>query len=70
MTKEDIQRVENDYVQAAIRAKKAGYDGINIQECHLGLPELFLSSKYNHRTDEYGGSFVNRSRFIIEIIRK
>ena len=70
MTKEDIQRVENDYAQAAIRAKKAGYDGINIQEGHLGLPELFLSRKYNRRTDEYGGSFENRSRFIIEIIRK
>ena len=70
MTKEDIQRAKNDYVQAAIRAKKAGYDGINIQEGHWGLPELFLSRKYNRRTDEYGGSFENRSRFIIEIIRK
>ena len=56
MTKEDIERVENDYVQAAIRAKKTGYDGINIQEGHLGLPELFLSCKFNRKTDEYGGA--------------
>ena len=70
MTKEDILRFENDYYDAAIRVKKAGYDGIQLPACHFGLFELFLSRAFNRRTDEYGGSFENRARFIIEIIKK
>lgn len=62
--------MENDYYDAAIRVKKAGYDGIQIPACHFGLPELFLSRAFNRRTDEYGGSFENRARFTIEIIKK
>ena len=70
MTKEDILRVQDLFVQAAIRAKKAGFDGIEIHGGHLTLVSLFSTKKYNRRTDEYGGSNENRARFIVEIIKK
>ena len=70
MTKDDIIKIEEDFVQAALRAKKAGFDGIDIHGAHLTLISTFLSSKYNQRTDEYGGSDENRTRFLIEIIKK
>ena len=70
MTKEDILRVQDLFVQAAIRAKKAGFDGIEIHGGHLTLVSLFSTKKYNRRTDEYGGSDENRARFIVEIIKK
>ena len=70
MTKEDILRVQDYFVQAAIRAKKAGCDGIEIHGAQLSLVSLFSSTKYNKRTDEYGGSDENRARFIVEILTK
>ena len=70
MTKDDINRIQNYFVQGALRAKKAGYDGIEIHGAHLTLVSLFLSKKYNRRTDEYGGSEENRVRFIVEIVQK
>ena len=70
MTKDDIIRIQDYFVQGALRAKKAGYDGIEIHGAHLTLVSLFLSKKYNRRTDEYGGSDENRSRFIVEIVQK
>ena len=70
MTKDDILKIENDFAQAALRAKKAGFDGIDIHGAHLTLISSFLSSKYNRRTDEYGGSDENRARFLVEIIKK
>ena len=70
MTKEDILRIEDYFVQAAKRAKKAGYDGIEIHGAHLTLVSLFSSIKYNRRTDEYGGNDENRSKFIVEIVKK
>ena len=70
MTKDDILKIEDDFVNAALRAKKAGFDGIDIHGAHLTLISSFLSSKYNRRTDEYGGSNENRARFLVEIIKK
>ena len=70
MTKEDILRVQDYFVQAALRAKKAGCDGIEIHGAQLSLVSLFSSTKYNKRTDEYGGSDENRARFIVEILTK
>ena len=70
MTKEDILRIENYFVQSALRAKKAGYDGIEIHGAHLTLVSLFSFKKFNRRTDEYGGSDINRARFITEIVKK
>ena len=70
MTKDDIIKVQNYFVQAALRAKKAGCDGVEIHGAQLSLVSLFCSSKYNTRTDEYGGSDENRARFIVEILQK
>jgi len=70
MTKDDIIRIQDYFVQGALRAKKAGYDGIEIHGAQLTLVSLFSSTKFNRRTDEYGGSDENRSRFIVEIVQK
>ena len=70
MTKEDILRIQDYFVQGAIRAKKAGYDGVEIHGAQLNLVSLFCSAKFNRRTDEYGGSDENRARFIAEIAQK
>ena len=70
MAQEDILRVQDYFVQAALRAKKAGCDGIEIHGAQLSLVSLFSSTKYNKRTDEYGGSDENRARFIVEILTK
>ena len=70
MTKNDIERIKNLYAEAAIRAKKAGFDGIEIHACHMSLVSLFLSPVFNRRTDEYGGSDEKRAKFLVEIIQK
>ena len=70
MTKEDILKVQNYFVQSALRAKKSGFDGVEVHGGQLSLGSLFCSKKYNTRTDEYGGSDENRARFIVEIVRK
>ena len=70
MTKEDISRIQNYYVQAAIRSKKAGFDGVEIHGGHLTLVSQFLSNKFNRRNDEYGGNEEKRSKFLAEIIKK
>ena len=70
LSKDDILRIENDFVKAAIRAKKSGFDGIELHAAHSYLLSEFLSPAYNKRNDEYGGTNENRARIIIEIIEK
>ena len=70
MTKEDILRIENDFAKAALRAKKAGFDGEEIHAAHHYLISQFLSPLFNKRTDEYGGNDVKRAKFLLEIIEK
>lgn len=67
MTKEDIQRVVNDFANAAFRAKKAGFDGVEIHAGHGYLLAEFLSTYANKRTDEYGGCLDNRVRIVKEV---
>ena len=69
MTKDEIHEMQEHFTQAAIRAKKAGYDGIQLHGCHGYLINQFISKKTNLRTDEYGGSTENRARFASEIIK-
>jgi N-ethylmaleimide reductase len=64
----EIPLVVNDYRQAAIRAKEAGFDGVEIHAANGYLIDQFLQSKTNHRTDQYGGSLENRFRFLKEIV--
>jgi len=69
LTKEDIQVVVNAYAAGARRARAAGCDGVEIHGGHGYLLSSFLSPKTNKRTDEYGGSVENRSRFLVEVVR-
>ncbi|MES1024577.1 NADH:flavin oxidoreductase/NADH oxidase [Gloeocapsa sp. BRSZ] len=66
MTKEDIQEVQNAFRAAALRALEAGYEWLELHFAHGYLAHSFYSPLANQRTDEYGGSFVNRIRFVIE----
>ena len=68
MTKEDINKVRNEFRLAAQRADKAGFDMIEIHGAHGYLLHSFFSPISNQRNDEYGGSFENRIRFALEII--
>jgi dimethylamine/trimethylamine dehydrogenase len=64
----DIRRVQDDWVAAAVRARAAGFDIVYVYGGHTHLPGQFLSSFYNHRTDQYGGSLENRARFWLETL--
>ncbi|NLP46041.1 MAG: NADH:flavin oxidoreductase [Epulopiscium sp.] len=63
----EIQKIQNDFIQAAIRAEKAGFDGIELHGAHSYLMTQFFSLKVNKRTDNYGGTLENRLRFTTEI---
>ena len=70
MTRAEIEFIVEKHVEAALRAKKAGYDGVNIDVAHGTLLHMFISPKRNRRFDEYGGSLENRCRFTCESIRR
>ena len=65
-----VEKQINDHVNAAVLAQKAGYDGVEIIGSAGYLVSTFLVEKTNQRTDQYGGSYENRMRFPIEIIRR
>ncbi|KAH9908744.1 FMN-linked oxidoreductase [Xylariomycetidae sp. FL2044] len=67
-TKEDIEKFKKDWVAAVRRALKAGVDVIEIHAAHGYLLNQFLSPASNKRTDEYGGSFANRTRLLLEVV--
>ena len=70
LTKSEIGDLRRWFVNAAKRAVTAEYDLICLYGAHgFGIIQHFLSSVTNHRTDEYGGSLENRSRFIVELIK-
>lgn len=70
MSKEDIEECAIGFAEAADRCVRAGFDFVEIESAHPpALVSLFLSPCTNRRTDEYGDSFENRIRFLIEIIR-
>jgi len=69
MDKEDIRNFRKWHRDAAVRAKRAGFDIIYVYAGKLfGLPMYFLSRRFNQRSDEYGGSLENRARFLKELI--
>ncbi|WP_315819006.1 NADH:flavin oxidoreductase/NADH oxidase [Paraflavitalea speifideaquila] len=63
-----IEKVIHDFTVAAARALQAGYQVLELHAAHGYLIHEFLSPLSNHRTDEYGGSFDNRIRFLLQII--
>lgn len=67
MTKDELHALQEDFINAAVRAEKAGFDGIELHGAHSYLMTQFFSTKINNRTDEYGGNFDNRLRFTTEI---
>ncbi len=68
MTVEKIKETVEKYAQAALRCKKAGFKMCMIHGGHGNLISQFSSPMYNFRTDEYGGSLENRTRFTIEVL--
>jgi 2,4-dienoyl-CoA reductase-like NADH-dependent reductase (Old Yellow Enzyme family) len=69
LTIDEIAKIVGWFAQAALRAKKAGFDGVEIHGAHGYLIDQFLSCSSNKRRDAYGGTLQNRSRFLIEIIK-
>jgi len=68
MSLHDIRVCIHDFAQAATRALKAGFKVIELHAAHGYLVNQFLSPLSNKRTDEYGGSFENRCRFLLETV--
>ncbi|MEQ9917784.1 NADH:flavin oxidoreductase/NADH oxidase [Pectobacterium aroidearum] len=68
MTLEDIARVRGDFVAAARRALEAGFEWLELHFAHGYLAQSFFSAHSNKRSDQYGGSFDNRSRFLLETL--
>ncbi len=69
MTTEEVYQMVGTYVKAAVRARKMGFDGIEIHAAHGYLPAQFLSGHANKRTDEFGGTLHNRMRFLRLILQ-
>lgn len=68
MSTKKVKRVIQDFIDAAERCQKAGVDIVELHAAHGYLIQQFLSPNTNKRTDEYGGSFENRLRFLAEIV--
>jgi len=68
LTIEMIEELVRDFSDSALRAKKSGYDGVEVHGAHGYLIAQFMSPFSNKRTDKYGGSLMGRLRFAIEII--
>lgn len=63
-----IRGIVEDYRKAAERAKAAGFDGVELHGANGYLPDQFLQDGSNKRTDAYGGSIPNRTRFLLEVV--
>lgn len=68
MTTKEVKKLIQDYISAAARCQKAGVDVVELHAAHGYMIQQFLSPNTNRRTDEYGGSFENRLRFLAEIV--
>lgn len=69
MTVEDMQTIIREYCYVSERLLKANFDMVMVHAAHGNLLAQFLSPRFNHRTDYYGGSFENRCRFPLEVLR-
>lgn len=70
LTVNEIKEIEDKFANAALRAKKAGFDGVEIHSAHGYFLDQFLSPLTNKRTDEYGGDIDGRIKIHLEIIKK
>lgn len=69
MSLADIAEVTDAFVRAARRVKAGGLDGVEVHCAHDFLLQQFISTSHNRRDDDYGGSFENRMRFFLEVLR-
>jgi 2,4-dienoyl-CoA reductase-like NADH-dependent reductase (Old Yellow Enzyme family) len=69
LSKDEISRVQADFVAAAKRALGAGFEWLELHFAHGYLAQSFFSPIANKRTDEYGGSFENRARFLVDTLK-
>lgn len=69
MTLDDIARVRQDFVDAALRAREVGFEWLELHFAHGYLGQSFFSAHSNQRDDIYGGSLKNRSRFLLETLK-
>ncbi|HTP78382.1 MAG TPA: NADH:flavin oxidoreductase [Rhizomicrobium sp.] len=69
MSEREVEGLIEDFIRAAVRAEKAGFDGVELHGAHGYILCAFLSPETNQRTDRYGGSAPNRARIVFEIIR-
>ncbi len=70
MTDAEIDGIISDFAAAAARARKAGFDAVQLHGAHGYLMSQFLSPLFNHRGDRWGGSAENRRRFHLEVVRR
>ena len=68
MTGAEVEQLTEDFIEAAVRSERAGFDGVEIHGAHSYVICEFLSPTINRRTDRWGGSLENRSRIIFDII--
>ncbi len=68
-TKADIAQITEDFADACLRAKRAGFDAVELHGSHGYIFSTFLSPGWNFRDDEYGGPIENRARLLCEVIR-
>jgi N-ethylmaleimide reductase len=64
----EVAATVNDYRQAALGAKSAGFDGVEVHGANGYLIDTFLQAKTNHRSDQYGGDATKRCRFLLELV--
>ena len=64
----EIKHIVKEFAQAALNAMEVGFDGVELHAAFGYLPNQFLVESANQRTDEYGGSVENRSRFVLEVM--
>jgi 2,4-dienoyl-CoA reductase-like NADH-dependent reductase (Old Yellow Enzyme family) len=65
----EVEALTEDFIEAAVRAERAGFDGVELHGAHGYILCAFNSSLTNRRTDRYGGSFENRTRILFDIIQ-
>ncbi|MFJ9626826.1 FAD-dependent oxidoreductase [Streptomyces sp. NPDC101175] len=70
LTDDEVEQTIEDYVRTARLARRAGYDGVEIMGSEGYLINEFIAAPTNHRTDRWGGSYENRTRFPVEIVRR
>ena len=69
MTAEEVHLVRDQFIQATLRARKAGFDGVQVHAAHFFFLSRFISPAVNHRTDQYGGTPQKRTALLVEILR-